>query len=193
MDNSNKIPVSSKIYIPLWFHLKSRMDEGSDKPSATVDSHRLIVPTPTRTRPDWKSSTQKMVETTKIIALASLELEIVKVTWQFTWRSRTGSRMKVTVLIWIVLNSSTQKIVETTTKIISLAQLQPKLATVLFQGLALIFEDHRWEWGCWFWFQWILGHGIVGVKTFEILQWKLPKLWIYWGGGVKNDPRLPGK
>ena len=28
-----------------------------------------------------------------------------------------------------------------------------------------------------------LGHEIVGVKKIKILQWKLPKLWIYWGGG----------
>ena len=50
--------------------------------------------------------------------------------------------MKDTVLISIVLNSSTQKMVETK-KIISLAQLQPKLATVPFLGVALIFEGRR--------------------------------------------------
>ena len=41
---------------------------------------------------------------------SGLKLKIVKVTWQVTWRSRsTRSRMEVTVLIRMILNSSTQK------------------------------------------------------------------------------------
>ena len=54
-----------------------------------------------------------MLETKKIIALASLELEIGKVTWNVTWPSRTRSRVEDTVFILIFLNFSTQNMLET--------------------------------------------------------------------------------
>ena len=55
----------------------------------------------------------KNVRNKKFIALASLELEIGKVTWKVTWLSRTRFRVEDTVFILIFLYSSTQKMLET--------------------------------------------------------------------------------
>ena len=58
--------------------------------------------------------------------------------------ARTRSRVKATVVISIVLNSSAQKMVKTKQKNhLSIVQLQLKLPTVPFLGVTLIFEGHR--------------------------------------------------
>ena len=89
------------------------------------------------------SATLKSCKTKKkIIALASLELEIWKVTLRVTWPWRTGSRLKATVWIHVYLSSMSKIYFQNSSQIISLAYPGPNIGTVMWKLL----RKSAWPW-----------------------------------------------
>ena len=78
----------------------------------------------------------------KIIALASLESEIRKVTFRVTWPWRTGSRLKATVWIYVHLSSLSKITYKIAQNIISVAYPGLEIGTVMWK---LLWKS-AWPW-----------------------------------------------